>query len=72
MKKTTDRRDFIKTASAVTAAASITPFACAPKGSRVPKGSRAPKGIRALETVNLGVVGTGGRGTGACNDSLTI
>ena len=61
MKKTTDRREFIKTASAVTAAASITPFAIG-----------APKGRRALEAVTLGVVGTGGRGTGACNDSLTI
>ena len=59
-----DRRDFIKTASAataVTAAASIAPFSIG-----------APKGRRALETVTLGVVGTGGRGTGACNDSLTI
>ena len=56
-----DRRDFIKQASAVTAAASIAPFAIG-----------APRGRRALETVNLGIVGTGGRGTGACNDSLTI
>ena len=45
MKKTTDRREFIKTASAVTAAASITPFAIG-----------APKGRRALEAVTLGVV----------------
>ncbi|MEC9157619.1 MAG: twin-arginine translocation signal domain-containing protein, partial [Planctomycetota bacterium] len=57
----THRRDFIKQASAVTAAASIAPFAIG-----------APRGRRALETINLGVVGTGGRGTGACNDSLTI
>ena len=57
----TDRRDFIKTASAATAAASIAPFAIG-----------APRGRRALESVTLGIVGTGGRGTGACNDSLTI
>ena len=61
MKKTTDRREFIKKASAATAAASIAPFAIG-----------APRNRRALDTVTLGVVGTGGRGTGACNDSLTI
>ena len=62
---TPDRRQFLKSATAATAAtaaaASIAPFAIG-----------APKGRRALESVNLGVVGTGGRGTGACNDSLTI
>ena len=60
---TPDRRQFIKTATAAVtaAAAGIAPFAIG-----------APKGCRALESVNLGVVGTGGRGTGACNDSLTI
>lgn len=56
-----DRRQFIKTASAATAAASIAPFAIG-----------APRNRRALETVTIGVVGTGGRGTGACNDSLSI
>lgn len=58
----TNRRSFIKTASVASVVASgITPFAIG-----------KPKGSRALETVNLGVVGTGGRGAGACNDSLTI
>lgn len=64
-KNGSDRREFIKTASATTvavaAASSIAPFAIG-----------QPRGRRALETVTLGVVGTGGRGTGACNDSLTI
>ena len=61
---TPDRRQFLKTATAATAAtaaASIVPFSIG-----------APKGRRALETVNIGVVGTGGRGSGACNDTLTI
>ncbi|MBG80669.1 MAG: dehydrogenase [Phycisphaerae bacterium] len=60
-KPESNRRDFIKTASAATAVAGIAPFAIG-----------RSKGQRALETVNLGVVGTGGRGAGACNDSLTI
>ena len=58
------RRQFLKpatAATAATAAASIVPFSIG-----------APKGRRALETVNIGVVGTGGRGSGACNDTLTI
>ena len=57
----TDRRTFVKTTAAVAAAGSIAPFAIG-----------APRGRRALDMINIGVVGTGGRGTGACNDSLTI
>ena len=61
MQNKTPRRDFLKTATAATAAASIAPFAIG-----------APRNRRALDTVTLGVVRTGGRGTGACNDTLTI
>ncbi|MDA1007543.1 MAG: Gfo/Idh/MocA family oxidoreductase [Planctomycetota bacterium] len=57
---TTSRRTFIAAASAVSAAGIVAPFAIG--------GTRAQSATR---TINIGLVGCGGRGAGSANDSLT-
>ncbi|MHC4909617.1 MAG: Gfo/Idh/MocA family protein [Planctomycetota bacterium] len=54
------RREFVKTS---TAAAAATAF---------PLGMTARAWAGGDDTIGIGVVGTGGRGTGACNDALSV
>ena len=60
------RREFIQHGTATTAAAAAG-LAMTPQLFSIGR-----SGGSALETINIGVVGTGGRGSGACNDNLSI
>ncbi len=59
--KHASRRQFLCTSSTAAAGLALTPKVF----------SIGRPGGSALETINIGVVGTGGRGGGACNDNLT-
>lgn len=58
---TASRRDFLKTSSAVTAAAVAAPFIMTSKTHAVSPG----------DTIKVGLVGCGGRGTGAAGNALS-
>ena len=67
------RREFLHRQAAVSAlAATGTSFAAASSVSHVHAGEQAADAVDKSRRIRIGLIGCGGRGTGAINDSLTI